>query len=183
VVEAQAAIQRGTASARADPKEPVALEEATEAATKQAGEEAPTPREAEAHESDEAEAPSVAEATEGEVEAPRTSEAEVAEAGASRASKAKVADVEAPRITEVEVAEAGAPRSTEAEVGEAGLGAAEPMAQDVEMDVRQASVPPPVQDLPPSQESAREVEVQTISSDDTSRGKEVADAEAASTAE
>ena len=46
----------------------------------------------------------------------------------------------------------------------------------------EASVPSPVQDLPPSQESVREVEVQTISSDDTSRGKEVADAEVASTA-
>ena len=106
VVEAQAAIQHGAASARADLKEPVAPEEATEAATKQAGEEAPTPHEAEARELDEAKAPSVAEATEGEVEAPRTSKAEVAET----------------------------------EAGE-------------------ALVPPPVQYLPPWQESAREVEV------------------------
>ena len=68
VVEAQTAIQRGTASARADPKEPVAQGEATEAATKQAGEEAPTPREAEARESSEAEAPTIVEATEGEAE-------------------------------------------------------------------------------------------------------------------
>ena len=86
LVEAQAAIQRGAASARADPKEPIAPEEAIEAATKQAGEEAPTPREAEAHESDEAEAPSVAEATEGEVKAPKTFEAEVAETEAGEAS-------------------------------------------------------------------------------------------------
>ena len=68
------------------------------------------PCEAKARESDEAEAPSVAEATEGEVEAPRTSEAKVVETGA-------------PRTIEVEVAET--------EAGE-------------------ASVPPPVQDLPPS---------------------------------
>ena len=110
VVDAQAALQRGAASARADPKEPVAQGEATEAATKQAGE-----------------------------EAPRTSEAEVAEARASRAS-------------EFEVANAGAPRTTKAEVVEAGV--AEPAAQDAEMDAGQASVPPPVQDLPLSQESA-----------------------------
>ncbi|XP_066347879.1 uncharacterized protein [Miscanthus floridulus] len=137
---------------------------------KQAGEEAPTPHEAEALEPGEAEAPSIAEATEGEAEALRTSEVEVADAGA-------------PRTTEAEVAEAGAPRTTEAEAAEAGLGAAEPVAQDAEMEVGQASVPPPVQDPPPSQESVREVEVHSISSDDTSRGKEVADAEAASTTE
>ena len=128
VMEAQAAIQHGVASARADLKEPVTQGEVTEAATKQAGEEAPTPCEAGAIESGEAEAPSIAEATEGEVEAPRTSEAEVAEAGASRASEAEVADVRAPRTTEVEVAEAEASRTTEAEVAEAGLGAAEPVA-------------------------------------------------------
>ncbi|XP_066373526.1 uncharacterized protein [Miscanthus floridulus] len=45
----------------------------------QAEEKEPMPREAEAHESDEAEAPSVTEATEGEAEAPRTSEAEAME--------------------------------------------------------------------------------------------------------
>ncbi|XP_066354257.1 uncharacterized protein [Miscanthus floridulus] len=129
----KAAIQRGTASARADPKEPVAQEEATEAATKQAGEEAPKPHEAEARESDEAEAPSVAEATEGEVEAPRT-------------SKATVVD-------------ARAPGTTEAEVAEAGLGAAKPVAQDAEMKAGQASVPPLVQDPPSSQESAQDVEL------------------------
>jgi len=142
--------------ARADSKEPVAQGEATEAATKQAGEETPTSCEAGALKSGEAEAPSIAEAIEGEAEAPRTSEAEVAEAGASRASEAEVANVGAPRTTEAEVAE---------------------------MEAGQASVPLVVQDLPPSQESTQEVEVQTISSDDTSWGKEVADAEAASTVE
>ena len=49
------------------------------------------------------------------------------------------------------------------------------------MEAGQASAPPPVQDLLPSQDSARAV--QTISSDDTSWGKEAVDAEAASTAE
>ena len=137
---------------------------------KQAGEEAPTPREAEALKPDEAEAPSIAEATEGEAEALRTSEAEVANAGT-------------PRTTEAEVAEARAPGTIEAEVAEVGLGAMELEAQDAETEVGQASVPPLVQDPPPSQENAREVEVHSISSDNTSWGKEVADAEAASIAE
>ena len=52
------------------------------------------------------------------------------------------------RAPEVEVASAGAPGTIEAKVVEAG--AAEPVAQDAEMEVGQASVPPLVQDLPPS---------------------------------
>ena len=60
-------------------------------------------------------------------------------------------------------------------------GSVEPVAQGVAVEADQASVPPLVQDLPPSQESAQAV--QTISSTDTSWGKEVADAEAASIAE
>ena len=75
------------------------------------------PREAEAHESNEAEAPSVAEATEAEAEAPKTSEAEATEA-----------EAEAPWIPEAEAIEAGGPGSTEAEVAEASVGAAEPAA-------------------------------------------------------
>ena len=126
-------MQRGAVSSRADLGEPVIQEEATEAATKQA-----------------------------EDEAPRTSEAE-------------------DRAPEVEMASVGAPGTTENEVVKAG--AAEPVAQDAEMEAGQASVPPPVQGPLPSQESAREVEVHSISSDDTSWGKEVADVEAASTAE
>ncbi|XP_066358222.1 uncharacterized protein [Miscanthus floridulus] len=170
VVEAQAAIQRGVASARADLKEPVTQGEVTEVTMKQAGEEAPTPCEAEALEPGEAETPLVTEATVGEAEAPRTSKAEAAEAGASMPSKAEVAEVRALG-------------TTKAEATEAGVGAAKPAAQDVEMEVGQASVPPLVQDPPPLQGSTREVEVHSISSDDTSRGKEVADVEAASTAE
>ncbi|XP_066373585.1 uncharacterized protein [Miscanthus floridulus] len=92
------------------------------------GGEAPLPREAEAHALDKAEVPPVTEATEGEVEAPRTSEAEATEAGA--------------------------PRTTKAEVAEAGVGAAKPVAQDMETEAGQASVPPLVQDLLPSQGSA-----------------------------
>ena len=103
VVDAQAAMQHGAASARADPKEPVTQGEATEAATKQAREEAPTPREAGALELGEAEVPSIAEATKG---------------------KAKVVEARASRASEVEVADAGAPRTIEAKVVEAG--AAEP---------------------------------------------------------
>ncbi|XP_066324090.1 uncharacterized protein [Miscanthus floridulus] len=113
VEEAQATIQHGVALARADPKEPVAQGEATEVAMKQAGEEAPTPREAGALGIGEVKAPSITEATEGKVEA------EVAEARVSRASKAVVVDTGAPRTTEAEVVEAGAPGPIEAEVVEA----------------------------------------------------------------
>ena len=109
VVEAQAAVQRGMASARADPKELVAQGEATGAATERAGEETPMPHEAEAYESDGAEAPK------GETEAPQTSEAEAMEAGA-------------PRTTEAEVAGTGAPKTTEARVAGAGVSAAKPAA-------------------------------------------------------
>jgi len=131
-MEAQATIQRGAASARADLKEPVAQGEATEVAMKQEGEEAPTP-----HEPGEAEVPSIAEATEGEVDAPRTSEAEVADAGA-------------PRTTEAEVVEARAPGTTKDEAVEASLGMVEPAAQDVETEAGQASVALPLQDPPPA---------------------------------
>ena len=63
------------------------------------------------------------------------------------------------------------------------MSTAKPAAQEVEAEAGQASIPPPVQGPLPLQESAWEVEVHSISSDDTSRGKEVADAEAASTVE
>ena len=55
--------------------------------------------------------------------------------------------------------------------------------QDADMGVGQASAPPLVQGPPPLQESAREVEVHSISSDDTTRAKEVVDAEVADTME
>ncbi|XP_066333882.1 uncharacterized protein [Miscanthus floridulus] len=136
--------------------------------------------EAEARESDGAKAPSLAKDTEGEAEASRSSEAEVVEAGASAA---EVADVGAPKTIEAKAVEAKAPETTDAEVAEASLGMVEPTAQDAETRVGQGLVLPLVQYPLPSQESSREVEVHLISSDDASWGKEVADAEAASTVE
>ncbi|XP_066365505.1 uncharacterized protein [Miscanthus floridulus] len=124
----------------------------------------------EARESDGTEAPSIAEATEGETEAPRTSEADATEAGAPKTTKAEVAGTEAPETTEAGV------------VG-AGVSTVKPVAQEVEAEAGQASILPPVQGPPPLQESTREVEVHSISSDNTSRVKEVVDAKAASTME
>jgi hypothetical protein len=65
-VEAQAAIQCGAASARANKKEPVAQGEAAKVAPTQMGEGAPPPREVKARGSDGAKAPSIVEATEVE---------------------------------------------------------------------------------------------------------------------
>ncbi|XP_066344309.1 uncharacterized protein [Miscanthus floridulus] len=168
VVEVQAGIQRGAASVGADPKELVAQGEAAEAALTQAGEGAPTPREAEACESDGPRRPWSLRPL--RPRPPRTSEAEATEAGVSR-------------TTEAAVAEARAPGTTEAGAAEADVSAAKLAAQEVEMKEAETSVPPSVQGPPPLRESAREVEVHSISSDDTSRGKEGADAEAASTME
>ena len=137
-------MQRGAASARVDPKEPVAQGEATGAATEQAEEEEPTPCVVEAHESDGAGAPSVAEATRVEVEALRTSEAEVTGAEALWASTAVSVGI-------------GAPRAAEVEVAEASLGMVDPVGQDADMGAGQASAPPLVHGPPPSQESAQEV--------------------------
>ncbi|XP_066384924.1 basal body protein 10-like [Miscanthus floridulus] len=127
VVEVQAAIQRGAASARADPKESIAQGEATKATPTQTGEGAPLPREAEARESNRAEAPSIAKAT--EVKAPWASEAEATEVGV-------------PRTAEAVVAGARAPGTTEAMVAEADVSAAKPAAQEVEMKAAEASVAP-----------------------------------------
>ncbi|XP_066392751.1 uncharacterized protein [Miscanthus floridulus] len=163
------------ASVRADPKELVAQEEATEAATERVGEEMPTPHVAEARESYGAEVPSVAEATEGETEAPRSFEAEAMEARAPRTIEAEVVGTEAT--------EARAPKTTKAGVAVVNVSAAKPVAQEVEAEVGQASIPPPVQGPPPLQESARKVEVHSISSDNTSWAKEVVDAKAVGTME
>ena len=130
-------MQRGAVSAGADLEEPVAQGEATGAATEQAEEEDPTPREVEAHESDGTGAPSVVEATEVEVEALRTSEAEVTGAEALRASKAVLVCI-------------GAPRAAEVEAAKANLGMVELVGQDADMGVGQASAPPLVQGPPPS---------------------------------
>ncbi|XP_066316137.1 uncharacterized protein [Miscanthus floridulus] len=113
--------------------------EATEGAMKQAGEEAPTPREAEAHASDEAKAPLVAEATEGEAKAPRAIEGE---AKAPRTSEAEATEAGALGASEAEVAGVGAPQAARVKAAEASLGMVEPVGQDAEMGVGQASVPP-----------------------------------------
>ena len=63
VAEAQAAIQRGAASARVDPKEPATQGGADRAALTQAGEGAPPPHDGEARGLDGAEVPLLAEAT------------------------------------------------------------------------------------------------------------------------
>ena len=55
-----------------------------------------------------------------------------------------------PRTTEAVVAEAGAPGTIEARVAEAGMSAVKPVAQEVETEVGQASILPPVQGPPPS---------------------------------
>ncbi|XP_066381633.1 uncharacterized protein [Miscanthus floridulus] len=161
VVEAQAAVQRGGASARADPKELVAQGEVTEVATERAGEETLAPCEAEARESDGAEVPLVAEATEGETEAPGTSEAKATEARALRTVEAEVAGTGAPETTEAGVVGIGAletiedrvagteaPETAEAGVAGAGVSAAKPAAQEVEAEAGQALIPPPVQGPP-----------------------------------
>ena len=134
-------MQPDVASAGADLKRSVVQEEAPGAATEQTEEEGPTTRVTEAHESDGAKAPPVAEA-ESKVEAPRTPEAKMVEVSA------------------------------------AGL-----VAWDSEMEVGQPLVPHLAQGLPPSQESAWEVEVPATSPADTSWGKDAADVEADSTAE
>jgi len=120
--------------------------------------------------------PLVAEAT--EVEAPRVSEAKAAEARAPRTVEAAAAGAGAPATTEATMAEAGAPGTIEADVI-----VARPSAQEVEMKAAEASVAPLVQGPPSLRESAREVEVHPISSDDTSRVQEAVDAEVAGVVE
>ncbi|XP_066358206.1 uncharacterized protein [Miscanthus floridulus] len=135
VAEAQATLQRGAASVRADPKELATQGGAAEVAPTQMGEGAPLPREGEARESDGAKVPSVAEAT--EIGAPRVSEAEATEAEVPRTAEAAAVGVGAPATTEATMAEAGAPGTTEADVIASRLSA-----QEVEMKAAEASVAP-----------------------------------------
>ena len=110
---------------------------------------------------------SVAEAT--KVEALGVSEAEAT-------AKAAAMEVEAPAAIEAMMAGAGAPGTTKAmmagagapETTEASVVVARPSAQEVEMKMAEASVAPLVRGLPSLRESAREVEVLPISSDDVS---------------
>ena len=165
VVEAQAAIQHGAASVRVDPKEPATQGGAAEVAPTQTREGVPPPREGEAHESDGAGVPLVA-------EAPGVSGAEATEARASKTAETAVAAVGVSASSEATMAEAGAPETTKAIVMAARLSV-----QEAEMKAAEALVAPLLQVPPLLRESARETEVYPISSDDTSQAREVVDAE------
>ena len=110
------------------------------------------------------EVPGVSQAGATEATAPRTIEAAVAGTGALATAEATTAEAGAPETTEATMAEAGAPGTTEADVI-----VARPSAQEVEMKAAEASVAPLGQGPLSLRESAREVEVLPISSDDTSR--------------
>ncbi|XP_066374782.1 uncharacterized protein [Miscanthus floridulus] len=202
VAEVQAALHHGTASARADPKEPTTQGGATEAALTQEGEAAPPPGDGKARGSDAAEVPlavkttgtevpGVSQAGATEAAAPRTietvaastralatAEAMMAEAGAPKNTEAMMVEAGAPGTTEATMAEARAPGTTDADVIVAGL-----PAQEVEMKAAEALVAPLVQGPPPLRESAREVEILLISSNDTSRAQEMAGTEVAGVVE
>ncbi|XP_066320107.1 uncharacterized protein [Miscanthus floridulus] len=149
VAEAQAAIQHGTASARADPKEPATQGGAAEATPTQTREGVLPPREGEAHESDGAgvplvaEAPGVSEAEATEAGAPKTAETAAAGVGVSATTEATMAEAGAPETIEAMIAEAGAPEITEAD-----MMAARSSAQEAEMKAAEALVAPLVQGPP-----------------------------------
>ena len=109
VAEAQAAIQRGTASARVDPKEPATQGGAAKATPTQTREGVLPPREGEAHESDGAGVPLVA-------EAPRVSEAETTGARAPKTAETAVAAVGVSASSKATMVEAGASEATNAAV-------------------------------------------------------------------
>ncbi|XP_066315476.1 uncharacterized protein [Miscanthus floridulus] len=166
VVEAQAAIQHGAASARVDPKEPaaqggVADAEATPTRTREG---APLPHGGEAHKSDGADVPLVA-------EAPRVSEAKATKDRARKTAETAVAAVVVSASSEATMVEVGAPKATKAIVM-----AVRPSVQEAKMKAAEALEAPLVQGSPLLRESAREAEVYPISSDDTSRAREVVDA-------
>ncbi|XP_066323419.1 uncharacterized protein [Miscanthus floridulus] len=134
VAEAQAAIQHGAASARVDPKGPATQGGVAEAAPTQTREGALPPHGGEAHESDGAdvpliaEAPGVSEAEAMEATAPTTAETAVAAVGVSASAEATMAEAEAPETVEAVIAEAGAPEVTKAVVM-----AVRPSVQEAEM--------------------------------------------------
>ncbi|XP_066313737.1 uncharacterized protein [Miscanthus floridulus] len=105
VVEAQAAIQRGAASARVDPKGPAAQGGVAEAAPTQS-DGAVMPFVAEASGASKAEAM--------EATAPTTTETTVAAVSVSASAEATMAEVGAPGTAEAVIAEAGAPEVTKA---------------------------------------------------------------------
>ncbi|XP_066380349.1 uncharacterized protein [Miscanthus floridulus] len=163
VAEAQAAIQRGAASARVDPKGPVAHGGVAEAAPTQSdGAVVPFV----------AEAPGASEAEAMEATAPTIAETTVAAVGVSASAEATMAEAGAPETAEAVIAEAGAPEVTEAVVM-----AARPSVQEAETQAAEALAVPLDQGPPLLRESARETEVYPISSDDTSWAREVVDVE------
>ena len=83
-----------------------------------------------------------------------------------------MAEAGAPKTAEAVIAEARAPEVTEAIVM-----VARPSVQEAEMQAAEASAVPLAQGPPLLRESARETEVYPISSDDTSRVREVVGAE------
>ena len=129
-------------------------------------------------EATEAGAPKTAETAAAAVGVSATTEATMAEAGAPETVEAIIAEAGAPEIIEAIIAEAGAPEITKADVMAARLSV-----QEAEMKAAEASVAPLVQGPPLLRESAREVEVYPISSNDTSRAWEVVDAEETSAVE
>ncbi|XP_066323232.1 uncharacterized protein [Miscanthus floridulus] len=131
VAEAQATLQHGATSARANPKEPATQGGAAEAALTQEGEGAPPPCDGEARGSDATEVPLAAETTRTEVlrvsqagateaTTPRTIEATAVGIGALTTAEATMAEARAPETTEATMAEVGAPGTTEATMAEAG---------------------------------------------------------------
>jgi len=110
-----------------------------------------------------AEAPGVSEAEATEATAPTTAETAVAVVGVSSSAEATMAEARDPETAEAVIAEAGAPEVTKTVVM-----AARPSVQEAEMQAAAASVVPLVQGPPL---------VYPISSDDTSRAREVVDVE------
>ena len=110
--------------------------------------------------------------------APTTTETAVAAVGVSASAEATMAEARAPETAKAVIAEAGAP-----EVTKTVMMAARPSVQEAEMQAAEASVVPLVQGPPLLRESAREAEVYPISSDDTSRAREVVDTEDAGAVE
>ncbi|XP_066310840.1 uncharacterized protein [Miscanthus floridulus] len=119
VAEAQAAIQRGAASARVNPQEPAAQGRVAEAAPKWSdGAIVPFV----------AEAPGASRAEAMGAPAPMTAEIAVSAAGASVSAEAIMTEAGAPETAEAVIVEAGAPEVTMAVVT-----AARPSVQEVEM--------------------------------------------------
>ena len=118
VAEAQAAIQRGAASARVDPQEPAAQGMVAEAApTRSDGAIVPFV----------AEAPGASGAEAMEASTPTTAETAVSAVGVSVSAEATMAEAGAPETAEAVIAEAGAPEVTMAIVM-----AARPSVQEAE---------------------------------------------------